>query len=102
MRKFVKEGIKGAIGRFVGIGSAALASIFAGVGNIIGAAISYLLSALGFYQEKKDAVKAVSESLGITFILYGINLLLSGNYIMGIFFIVVGFLSLIAEKLIKQ
>jgi hypothetical protein len=102
MEKFVKEGIKKAIGKFVGIGSAAITSIFASAGNVIGALVSYVISALGFYQEKKDAVKAVSESLGITFILYGINLLLSGNYIIGAFFIVVGLLSLIAEKLIKQ
>ena len=102
MKKFVKEGIIKGIGRFVGVGSAFLASIFAAAGNVIGAAVSYLLSALGFYKEKKDAAKAVAESAGIVFLLYGINLLLAGDYVMGIFFIAVGFLSLIAEKLIKQ
>ena len=102
MRKSVKEGIIKGIGRFVGIGSAFLASLFASAGSLIGAAVSYLLSALGFYQEKKDAAKAVAESAGIVFLLYGINLLLAGDYVMGIFFIVVGFLSLVAEKLIKQ
>ena len=102
MKKTVKEGIIKGIGRFVGVGSAFLASIFAAAGNVIGALVSFAVSALGFHQEKRDAAKAVAESTGIVFLLYGINLLLSGNYIMGIFFIAVGFLSLIAEKLIKQ